>query len=146
MLSREIYGHLGSRPRDALYTDDPRYLEPWGNWTDGVARSLAAATHALTHYPILQYYRPRDPTSSLAVQLGHLVDLIHRVERGPETEGPGRLARHPGFLALRSAVERFTTMVEEEVPSASDSEAEEQRAEDRIGQVQQRLARYMMYS
>ena len=143
-LSLEIDGHLAGGACDALYTEDPRYLEPWGGWMDNVSRSLVMASHAIAHYPILYYYRPRDPTSSLAVQLGRLVDLIRHVEQAPEAGGPGRLARHPGFLALRSAVERFTARVADEISSATD--AEEQSGEDGIERVQQRLARYMLYS
>lgn len=141
-LSMEIDGHLSRESCGGLEFEDPRYLDAWGSWMD----SLVMARHAIAHYPILYYYRPRDPTSSLAVQMRHLVELIRRVESASEAEGSGRLARHPGFLALRSAIERFATMVEGEISSSAGTDTEEQPLDDRIEQVQQRLERYMLYS
>jgi hypothetical protein len=88
----------------------------WGEWCDGVSRSLLALWQALTRYPILNYFHPPTLPEALPVQLGCLLRLRRTALRAPSP-----LARHPGFVAMCRSLELYLTSIERHFLPAVDA-------------------------
>lgn len=77
-------------------------------WLEDVARELLHVTGSHSQYPILHYFRPSDPRSSLAIQLGSLVRLEE--SRGHDMETPVAERGEsptPGEVLVLGALSRY---------------------------------------
>lgn len=76
-------------------------------WAEEAARSLLRVVHAHGQYPVLHYFRPKDPDRALLVQLGRVLTLVGNDR---DADVPSRLAA-PAFQLLRDAVMRYLVEV-----------------------------------
>ncbi len=76
-------------------------------WLEDVARELLHVTGSHSQYPILHYFRPSDPNSSLTLQLAALVRLEE--SRGRETEESSERGESPtsGEVLVLGALTRY---------------------------------------
>jgi hypothetical protein len=94
----------------------------WGEWCEGISRSLLGLWEAHTRYPILLYFHPPDESESLSVQLGYLIRLQRSIER---TKQEGPLRRHPGFRAMCRSLELYLRAVDRHFLRGHEASAEE---------------------
>ena len=129
-LASELALHRGVRPDPAAAAGaDGRDI-----WLEHVARELLHVTHAHAQYPILHYFRPRDPDGSLALQLASLLPSL-----APDQGGPGSPRR--GEALVTAALDRYLEATERRfVPDRISAPA---AAADRR---YLRLLRYLAYS
>lgn len=77
-------------------------------WAYGLARDFAhrltRVTTANSQYPILHYFRHRDPNDALAVQVGRLIRWVQAMEAAPDRRW---LRSRSPFLSLERAVEAY---------------------------------------
>lgn len=110
-LASNISGYFRANDPGSPWFAEPGGGEAMARWTEGISASLLQTQQAHYQYPILHYFRPREHTRALAVQLGHLVRLRNRV-RG--LEDADRFVRgHPSFRAAAEAVEAYLDTVEQ---------------------------------
>ncbi|MEX2569662.1 MAG: hypothetical protein WD737_00045 [Gemmatimonadota bacterium] len=96
-------------------------------------------------YPVLHYFRPPDESTSLALQLGRLLEL-RRATKARMRQAPGAQdERNHAYLALGGALERYLRDVNVHfipgrfgIPIGEDVDWEIDEAHDR-------LLRYMAY-
>lgn len=87
--------------------------EALARWGESVSSGLAHVLLAHHQYPVLHFFRSPRCSRSLAVQLGHLIQLSRRVADGADDlPGLHALARHPSYRALQGMVERYLHEVE----------------------------------
>jgi hypothetical protein len=118
-LALDIAMHFDREHTPELVAEGTRRGEDagmWGEWCEGVSRSILALWQALTRYPILNYFHPPTLPEALPVQLGCLLRLRRAVLRAPSP-----LARHPGFVAMCRSLELYLTSIERHFLPAVDA-------------------------
>lgn len=107
-------------------------------WLDHVAREILHITRAHAQYPILLYFRPRDPSGSLPLQLGALV------RSGSDTAlaatAGGSLS---GERLVRAAVSRYLDEADVRILARSGASTE---GRDSLERRHARLLDYLGYS
>lgn len=143
-LALDVCTHLPDGADTVPRSGDPHHLQAWARWMEGVARSLLHVTQAHSQYPVLHYFRPIDPTKSLPVQAGALVELRRRLGDPAPDAGPAILVSYPGWRALFNAVEEYVSTVDSGfVPENDDCEDYSDQGE--LERAHGRMLRYMGY-
>jgi hypothetical protein len=103
---------------DLVPPDEPAQREEWEDWLADVARALLDVQHLALQYPILHYFRPRDPGDAFLLQIDRLLRLQETWERHrPE------LVRSPALRTLGRAVDRYILAVHEQFHTHSPGQA-----------------------
>lgn len=76
-------------------------------WLEDVARELLHVTGSHSQYPILHYFRPSDPNSSLTLQLGALVRMAESDGRSIGESADSTEAPKPGEVLVLGALNRY---------------------------------------
>ena len=145
-LAVDISGLFSKGEEQVLrFTRDEGY-DALARWSEQLSSDLSRSLVAHHQYPVLHYFRPRQASRALPVQLGALLRLRRLVAADQGSLAPTALSRHPSYLALMDSLESYLANVEEYfIPGGRDEEGGS-GAEDDNERTHGRLLRYMRYS
>jgi hypothetical protein len=124
---------------DLAPPEDPAARQEWEEWLADAARSLLHVQHLSLQYPILHYFRPRDPGDAFLLQVGRLLRLQESWQRHrPE------LADRPALRAARRAVDRYLVAVHDQFCSRAADPAAPLTAEERRRKYDEVLQHFML--
>lgn len=87
--------------------------EALARWSEQLSSGLSRVLVSHHQYPVLHYFRPREETRALPVQLGALLRLRGLVATDHGSPALATLRRHPSYLALMDSLESYLAGVDE---------------------------------
>lgn len=118
--------------------------EALARWSEQLANSLSKVLLAHFQYPVLHYFRPKERSRALPVQLGALLRLRTLVDADEGSTVVAAFTRHPSYLALTSGVESYLTDVDRLFIPA-DIQGTRSDRDDETDRSHARLLDYMLY-
>lgn len=115
------------------------------NWMNMVTPQLLVAMQAHHLYPVLHFFRPADPTRSLDVQMGRLIELWREVRTSAPGSRMGAVADHPAAAALFTALDRYLTEVDHTFLPISPADVPADRL-DRVAAAHRRVIGHLGYA
>lgn len=146
-LAAWIDSHFGSHERygsPAVRDGEEGGREVLARWSESLSGSLSEVLLAHFQYPVLHYFRASKTWRSLPVQLGRLLDLRGLVRDADESQPLAALARHPSYVALQDALEKYLREVDE-LFTGGLPDASEREGRDPLGLAHRRLMDYMLH-
>lgn len=143
-LAVDISGLFSEGEEQVLrFTRDEGY-DALARWSEQLSSDLSRSLIAHHQYPVLHYFRPREESRALPVQLGALLRLRRLVAADQGSPVLTTLSRHPSYLALMDTLASYLAAVEEYfIPGSDDGGS---AAGDHTERAHARLLDYMRYS
>lgn len=145
-LAVDISGLFSKGEEQVLsFTNDEGY-DTLARWSEQLSSDLSRSLIAHHQYPVLHYFRPREESRALPVQLGALLRLRSLVAADHGAPVLTTLSRHPSYLALMDTLETYLANVDVYFNPRTDQGSEGDRRGDETERAHTRLLRYMRYS
>lgn len=145
-LASRIAGYFGAGDVCGLVERQPDPPEAVARWGEDVTASLLHVLQAHHQYPILHYFRAREESRALPVQLGELLALRRAAKARPNHNGSEQpVATDLSLSSLSGALEQYIDQVNRRFVPGNISKRGIDQDSDDTEKAHLRLLHYMRY-
>ena len=145
-LAMDISGLFRADEEQVVEFTRAEGYEAIARWSEQLSSSLSRVLISHHQYPVLHYFRPREESRALPVQLGALLRLRGLVATDHGSPVLATLRRHPSYLALMDSLESYLAGVDEYFIPGRVQGSDAGSAGDETERAHTRLLKYMRYS
>jgi hypothetical protein len=144
-LASDISGLFSAGEEHVLEFTRREGYEALARWCEQLSGGLSKVLLAHFQYPVLHYFRPRNRSRALPVQLGALLKLGGRIGQESESDILSTFSGHPSYGALTDAVESYLDDVDQLfVPGRARADPDDRTS--RAEREHARVLDYMLYT
>ena len=137
-IALSIHSMLHDREEHLLALRDPVAVDAVARQLESTSDKLMRMLQAYEQYPILHYFRPRDRTESLPVQVGCLLSLLRGLEGSA-------LGMHPATVPLQRTVMRYVSELSESIVPSRFEPVSNSSAQSASEAQYERVLKYLRY-